>query len=52
MKIAITHKNTDFDALASVTAATPLYPDTLPVLPKQVNPNVKAFLFGHDALFI
>lgn len=51
MKIATTHKNTDFDALASVVAATLLDPDTVAVIPKNVNPNVKAFLSIHKDLF-
>jgi len=51
MQFVTTHKNTDFDALASVVAATILYPDATPVLPKIVNPNVKAFLSIHKDLF-
>ena len=47
MQIVTTHKNTDFDGFASVVAATLLYPDAIPVLPKQLNPNVKAFLSLH-----
>jgi nanoRNase/pAp phosphatase (c-di-AMP/oligoRNAs hydrolase) len=51
MQIITTHKNTDFDALASTVAATLLYPGALPVLPKSVNPNVKAFLSIHKDVF-
>jgi nanoRNase/pAp phosphatase (c-di-AMP/oligoRNAs hydrolase) len=51
MQIITTHKNTDFDALASVIAATLLFPGALPVLPKALNPNVKAFLSIHKDLF-
>ncbi|MDM8549772.1 CBS domain-containing protein [Desulfobacterales bacterium HSG2] len=51
MQIATTHKNTDFDALASTIAATVLYPGTIPVLPKNVNPNVKGFLSIHKDVF-
>ena len=51
MRIITTHKNTDFDALASVVAATILYPDALPVLPNIINPNVKAFLSIHKDMF-
>ena len=51
MQIVTTHKNTDFDALASVIAATILYPDAIAVLPKNVNANVKAFLSLHKDLF-
>jgi len=51
MQIVTTHKNTDFDALASVFAATVLYPGAIPVLPRAVNPNVRAFLSIHKDLF-
>ncbi len=51
MRIATTHKNTDFDALASLIAATIIYPDAIPVLPKNVNPNVKKFISIHKDLF-
>lgn len=50
MRIVTTHKNTDFDALASTIAATLLYPDAVPVIPKILNPNVKAFLALHKDL--
>ncbi|MBW1899729.1 MAG: DHH family phosphoesterase, partial [Deltaproteobacteria bacterium] len=51
MKIITTHKGTDFDGLASLIAGTVLYPDAIPVIPKSVNPNVKAFLSIHKELF-
>ena len=51
MRIITTHKNTDFDGFASVIAATLLYPDAIPVLPRQMNPNVRAFLSIHKDLF-
>lgn len=47
MQIVTTHNNTDFDALASMVAATILYPGAIPVLPKNINPNVKAFMSIH-----
>jgi len=47
MQVVTTHKNTDFDGLASTIAASILYPEAVPVLPRQVNPNVKAFLSIH-----
>ena len=50
MHIITTHKNTDFDALASVIAAKLLYPGSIPILPKSLNPNVKAFLSIHKDL--
>ncbi len=51
MQVVTTHNNTDLDGLASVIAATMLYPGTLPVLPKSVNPNVRDFLSLHKDLF-
>lgn len=49
--IITTHKNTDCDALASLVAAMLLYPDATPLLPKPINPNVKAFLSLHKDVF-
>ncbi|MEE4242251.1 MAG: CBS domain-containing protein [Desulfopila sp.] len=51
MKIVTTHKNTDFDALASVIAATILYPGATGVVPKMVNKNVERFLSTHKTAF-
>ncbi len=51
MEIITTHKNADFDAVASVFAATKIYKEALPVLPKSLNPNVKAFISLHKDLF-
>lgn len=51
MEIITTHKNVDFDALASVVAATHLYPDARIVLPRSINANVRAFLSIHKDLF-
>ena len=51
MKIVTTHKGTDFDALASLVAATVIYPGIIPVLPNYINPNLKAFLSIHKDLF-
>jgi len=51
MQIITTHTNTDFDALASVVAGTLLYPDAVPIIPGNLNPNVKAFLSIHKELF-
>jgi len=51
MYVVTTHRNTDFDGLASVVAATMIYPDTIAVLPKAVNPNVKGFVSIHKELF-
>lgn len=51
MEIITTHKNVDFDALASVFAASFLYPGAVPVLPQSLNPNIRAFLSIHKELF-
>ena len=51
MQIITTHKGTDFDAAASVLAAKILYPEAVAVLPKSLNPNVRAFLSIHKDLF-
>ena len=51
MQIITTHKGTDFDAAASVLAAKILYSEAVAVLPKSLNPNVKAFLSIHKDLF-
>jgi len=51
MDIITTHRNTDFDALASVIAGTLLFPGAIAVIPKNINPNVKAFLSIHKDIF-
>jgi nanoRNase/pAp phosphatase (c-di-AMP/oligoRNAs hydrolase) len=51
MEIITTHKNTDFDAFASMVAAKVLYPGAVCVLPKTVNPNVRAFISIHKDIF-
>ena len=51
MQIITSHKGADFDAAASVLAAKILYPEAVAVLPKSLNPNVKAFLSIHKDLF-
>ena len=52
MKTIITsHKQTDFDALASIVAATYIYPDSIGVVPKEVSSNVSRFLSTHKTAF-
>jgi len=51
VEIITTHKNTDFDGLASVIAATLLYPQAVGVIPKSVNSNVGRFLSTHKTAF-
>ena len=42
--ILVTHERTDFDALASLLGASLIFPDAYPVLPRQMNRNVREFL--------
>ncbi|MEK7325018.1 MAG: DHHA1 domain-containing protein [Chloroflexota bacterium] len=42
--LILTHEQADFDAVASLWAAHRLYPTAVPVLPRRVNRNVRAFL--------
>jgi tRNA nucleotidyltransferase (CCA-adding enzyme) len=42
--LILTHEHADFDALASLLAAARLYPQATPVLPRQLNRNLEAFL--------
>ncbi len=51
MQIITTHKSSDFDALASLVAATIIYPEAKPVLPGTINANLKNFLAIHKDLF-
>jgi len=44
MKIITTHERTDMDALASIYAASLLHPDYQPVLPQNLNRNLRDFL--------
>lgn len=54
MHILLTHEQADFDALASLLGAYLLDEDALPVLPRRMNRNVRAFLalYGADLPFI
>ena len=47
MIITTSHKNTDFDALASLVAAAFLYPGAQRILPSHVSPPVRDFLAVH-----
>lgn len=51
MELITTHKNVDFDALASVFAARLLYPQAIIMLPRTLNPNTRAFLSIHKDVF-
>jgi tRNA nucleotidyltransferase (CCA-adding enzyme) len=50
-EVILTHEHTDFDALASMLAASLLYPDARPVLPRQLNRNVRNFLTLYRSRF-
>ncbi|MSP14266.1 MAG: CBS domain-containing protein [Chloroflexi bacterium] len=44
MEVILSHENADFDAIASLLAASRLFPEALPVLPRRLNRNVADFL--------
>ena len=52
--VILTHENTDFDGLASLLAASKLYPEAIPVLPQRLNRNLRAFLsiYGDELPFV
>jgi nanoRNase/pAp phosphatase (c-di-AMP/oligoRNAs hydrolase) len=50
-QIITTHKNADFDAFASLVAATLIYPGAVAAIPRTVNPNVRAFISIHKDIF-
>jgi len=51
MQIVTSHKQTDFDALASIVAATLIYPGSVGVVPKETSRNVGRFLSTHKTAF-
>ncbi len=54
MRIILTHEQADFDALASLLGAYLLDDSAIPVLPRRMNRNVRAFvtLYGAELPFI
>jgi tRNA nucleotidyltransferase (CCA-adding enzyme) len=54
MRIILTHEQTDFDGIASILGAHLVDETALPVLPRRMNRNVKAFVtvYGSDLPFI
>lgn len=54
MKVILTHENTDFDAWAAQLAASKLYPDAVPVLPRHLNRELREFLalYGDQLPFV
>ena len=51
MQIVTSHKQTDFDGLASIIAATLLYPGSVGVVPKETSRSVSRFLSTHKTAF-
>lgn len=51
MKIIVTHKNTDFDALSSLVAAHKLHTDAIPVIGYLQNKRVQQFISLHKDTF-
>ncbi len=54
MQTILTHEQADFDALASLLGAYLLHETAIPVLPRRLNRNVRAFvtLYGIDMPFV
>src|SRR4030065_183462 len=54
MRIILTHEQADFDALASLLGAYLLDETAIPVLPRRMNRNVRAFvtLYGAELPFV
>jgi len=54
MHIILTHEQADFDAIASLLGAHFLSPGSIPVLPRKLNRNVRAFLtlYGAELPFV
>jgi tRNA nucleotidyltransferase (CCA-adding enzyme) len=54
MRIILTHEQTDFDGIASLLGANLLDRAAIPVLPRRMNRNVRAFLtiYGADLPFV
>lgn len=44
IQVILTHEHTDFDGLASLLAASKLFVDAIPVLPRRPNRNLQHFL--------
>lgn len=54
MHIILTHEQADFDALASLFGAYLAFEDAVPVIPRRLNRNVRAFvtLYGMELPFV
>jgi tRNA nucleotidyltransferase (CCA-adding enzyme) len=49
VEVILTHENADFDAIASLLGAHKLFPGAVPILPRRVNNNCRAFLSLYGA---
>lgn len=54
MRLILTHEQADFDAIASLLAASLLDNGAIPVLPRKLNRNVRSFLtiYGQELPFV
>jgi tRNA nucleotidyltransferase (CCA-adding enzyme) len=54
MHLILTHEQADFDALAASLGASLLHPQAVPVLPRRINRNVRAYLtlYGERLPFV
>jgi tRNA nucleotidyltransferase (CCA-adding enzyme) len=54
MDVIVTHENADFDAVAAQLAASKLYAEAVPILPRRLNRNVRDFLtlYGDSLPFV
>jgi tRNA nucleotidyltransferase (CCA-adding enzyme) len=50
LSVILTHENADFDAISALLGAAKLYPDAIPILPRNINRNIRHFLalYGAD----
>ncbi len=51
MEVILTHEQADFDAVASLYAASLLYPERTAILPRRLNRNVLSFLKEFQDIF-
>jgi tRNA nucleotidyltransferase (CCA-adding enzyme) len=54
MHVILTHEQADFDALGALLGAHLLHPEAIPVLPRRMNRNARAFidLYGGELPFV
>jgi tRNA nucleotidyltransferase (CCA-adding enzyme) len=49
LSVILTHENADFDGISALAAAHKLYPEAIPVLPHNINRNIRNFLTLYGA---